>query len=74
MSEYWKVEVNGETHTDGLTYEEAEVLAFDLNNLFPENNYIPMPSYSYEELQGNPRFTPRGVADGWEDLFPDRDY
>lgn len=71
MSYYWKVCVNGEDHTLGLSFEEAKNLANDLNEQFPENDYIPMPTPDYEEESDSLRFSARGQADGWEDMFPD---
>lgn len=69
MEGTWKVcdhEYN--THTDGLSFDEAVALANELSELFGEL-YSPHPDPEYREPQPARIYNTRGVVDGWEDLF-----
>jgi hypothetical protein len=76
MKEYtWNVIVilNGwhETHTEDLTQEDAEKLADELNELFPDNQYY---TERVEYVEKEERHYNENAVDGWEDIYPDRDY
>jgi hypothetical protein len=60
-----------ETHTDLLGYEEAEALAKELTEDFPDMVYY-VESYEYEEKQE--RVYNENACDGWEDIYPLDEY
>lgn len=66
--DYWKVEKGWDTHTDGLTFDEAVNLAAKLNETFNSISYMaePDPEYGEEKPQ---RHYNNNAVDGWEDLF-----
>jgi hypothetical protein len=76
--EYWKVITEDfDTHTDGLTFDEAVELSRELNDMFPNEYYIPYPDLDYEDRQEyiekcNDKMFSKSV-DGWEDIYPDRE-
>ena len=67
------VEVRGyfETHTDELECEQAEALATELREDFPDMVYYIEP-YEYEEREE--RTYNENACDGWEDIYPLDDY
>ncbi len=69
MSDFWKVCDNEyNTHTEGLSFEEAIELANELTELF-EEVYTAQPNPNYQEPRVAHVYNTRGVVDGWEDLF-----
>lgn len=78
MSNFWKVcDEDYNTHTDGLTFDEAVGLSRKLNDMFPNEYYIPYPDTDYEDrqeyLDGLQSKMFRKSIDGWEDIYPDRE-
>lgn len=76
--EYWKVcDEEYNTHTDGITFDEAVELSRKLNDMFPNEWYIPYPDPEFEERQEYltkcEKRMYKASIDGWEDLFPDRE-
>lgn len=65
---------------DGYPYEEKNEMTFDEANsemtrykeLFPDVDYYIEP-YEYTEPEPERVYNERAV-DGWEDMYPDRDY
>lgn len=67
-------------NVDGCSYEESNDLEFDEANvelaryekLFPDTYYYIEP---YEHTEPEPeRYYNERAVDGWEDMYPDRDY
>jgi hypothetical protein len=71
-SEFWKVTRGWDTHTDGLTFDEATDLAAELNETFNSISYNAEPDPEYGERE-EPRAYSNNAVDGWEDMYPDRD-
>jgi hypothetical protein len=65
--------VNGysEIHTEYLSQDEAEKLADELREMFPEYQYY---SQQVEYVEKVERHYNENAVDGWEDLYPDKDY
>ena len=58
-------------HTDDLEVEDAEELAEDLHNTFEDLLFYVEP---YEHVIEEERYYNKHAVDGWEDMYPDRDY
>ena len=76
MKEYtWNVMViidgYDEVHTEDLSEEDANVLASSLNEAFPDYQYYAM---QVEYVEKEERHYNENAVDGWEDMYPDRDY
>jgi hypothetical protein len=69
---YWKVMEGHDLHTDGLTFDEAVELANELNETFDSYDFVAFPDPDYREVE--PRCYNERAVDGWEDIYPDRDY
>lgn len=76
MKQYtWNVMVivNGydEVHTEDLSEQGADELVKRLKNFFPDNDYyVEM----VERVKKVERHYNENAVDGWEDMYPDRDY
>lgn len=65
---------------DGCSHEEKGELSFEqaeeererYQRMFPDTDYYIEP-YEYSKPEPNKHFNENAV-DGWEDIFPDRDY
>ena len=76
MKEYtWNVMVvedgYSEIHTEDLTQEDAEKLAEELNEVFRDYQYYVE---RVEYIEKEERHYNENAVDGWEDMYPDRDY
>tara|TARA_R110000868_G_scaffold371378_1_gene634899 strand:+ start:1320 stop:1550 length:231 start_codon:yes stop_codon:yes gene_type:complete len=76
MKEYtWNVMVvedgYSEIHTEDLTQEDAEKLAEKLNEVFRDYQYYVSRVEYVEKVE---RHYNENAVDGWEDIYPDRDY
>lgn len=58
-------------HTDDLEVEDAEELAEDLHNTFEDLLFYVEP---YDHVIEEERHYNEHAVDGWEDIYPDRDY
>ena len=76
MKQYtWNVMVivNGyhEVHTEDLSEQEADDLVKRLRDYFPDNEYYAEQVEYVEKVE---RYYNENAVDGWEDMYPDRDY
>jgi hypothetical protein len=60
----------GEIHTENLTQEDAEQLAQELSETFPDYQYYAERVEYVEKVE---RHYNENAIDGWEDLYPTRD-
>lgn len=58
-------------HTDDLEVEDAEELAEDLHNTFEDLVFYVEP---YDHEIEEERYYNNHAVDGWEDMYPDREY
>jgi len=76
MTMYKLLESDGQgyfnLHTDWLTKKEAEEMRNHHAKTFPNQDWIIEP-HRDEERHKVVRYTPRDAADGWEDIYPDRE-
>lgn len=58
-----------------LSYDEAVIEMDNLKDLFPDTIYFIDVQGEQEEQRQEPmrRMNTNGIADGWEDFFPDYD-
>ena len=76
MKQYtWNVMViedgYSEIHTEDLTQEDAEKLSDELSEMFPDYQYYVSRVEYVEKIE---RYYNNNAVDGWEDIYPDRDY
>jgi len=70
MKPYYQVCERHNTHTSGLTLDQAYEMVADLNNTFPHKQFFISPDYDYEDrLKEEQRVYNNNAVDGWEDLF-----
>lgn len=70
MTSYYQVCVGYNTHTSGLTLDEAYEMVAHLNNTFPHKQFFISPDYDYEDrIKEEERVYNNNAVDGWEDLF-----
>ena len=67
-TQLWQLMEGQDTHTDFLTFEEASEMEGEYMKDFPDNNYWIQPTFSTPKEGDTYKNTPRGAADGWEDL------
>ena len=63
-----------EIHTADLTQEDAEKVANMLNEMFPDYTYYVDLVEDAEKIEKMERLYNENAVDGWEDIYPDRDY